>query len=79
MYTGCNYGNVNVSKATGGYWKEEEEIREYVTLYSPLSDYREWENVLSPLLTNVTIKLIHNLFSEHIQSENEDHIYSTIL
>ena len=44
MYAGHTYGNVNVSKAAGGYWKEEEDIREYQTLYSPLSDYREWEN-----------------------------------
>ena len=44
MYAGCNYGNVNVSKAAGGYWKEEEDIGEYATLYSPLSDYRDWEN-----------------------------------
>ena len=44
MYAGRNYGNVNVSKVAGGYWKEEEDIREYWTLYSPLSNYREWEN-----------------------------------
>ena len=44
MYAGRNYGNVNVSKAAGGYWKEQEDIRVYKTLYSPLSDYREWEN-----------------------------------
>ena len=46
MYAGRNYGNVNISKAAGGYWKEEEDIREYATLYSPLSDYREWENMV---------------------------------
>ena len=44
MYAGRNYGNVNVSKAAGGYWEAEEDIGEYATLYSPLSDYREWEN-----------------------------------
>ena len=41
MYAERNYGNVNVSKAAGGYWKAEEDIREYATLYSPLSDNRE--------------------------------------
>ena len=46
MYVGRNYGNVNVSKAAGGYWKEEVDIREYATLYSPLSDYEEWENIV---------------------------------
>ena len=45
MYAGRNYGNVNISKAAGGYWKAEEDIREYATLYSPLSDYREWLNL----------------------------------
>ena len=49
MYAGRNYGNVNVSKAAGGYWKAEEDIREYATLYSPLSDYREWENIIYTL------------------------------
>ena len=44
MYAGRNYGNLNASKAAGGYWKEEEDIREYTTLYSPLSDCREREN-----------------------------------
>ena len=43
-YITCNYGNLNVKKAPGGYWKEEEDITEYATLYSPLSDYREWKN-----------------------------------
>ena len=35
---------MNISKAAGGYWKAEDDIREYATLYSPLSDYRVWEN-----------------------------------
>ena len=30
--------------AVVGYWKEEEEIGEYTTLYSPLFDHKEWEN-----------------------------------
>ena len=46
MYAGRNYRKVNVSKAAGGYWKVEEDIREYGTLYLRLSDYREWGNVL---------------------------------
>ena len=44
-YITCNYGNVNVNKAAGAYWNEESDNAEYVTVYSPLSNYREWENM----------------------------------
>ena len=57
MYAGRNYGNMNISKAAGEYWQDEEDIREYATLYSPLSDYRKWENVcyLSDMKCTVVI------------------------
>ena len=57
FYAGRNYGNVNVTKAAGGYIGTDlSDIGEYATPYSLLSDCREWENVSSSLhFTSVEI------------------------